>query len=126
VLLATCGSVFKGPLFGSISLERPADAGDAVAFLRCRGPAFHGEMQTDAEETRVGVDGRFIFAGSLTLPNTTHCSLQIRHPRYLTAHIPLDNALIQRLDTVVMQSWDNFFAAGSPYELNPPLGSIIS
>ena len=36
-LLATCASVFQGPLFGSITLQRPSDAGDAVAFLRCRG-----------------------------------------------------------------------------------------
>jgi len=112
--------MLQGPVFGTIAVERPEDAGDAVVFLRCRGPDFiHGEMETDAENTRVGADGKFVFPGSLSLPNTTHCSLQIRHPRYLVVHLPLEKTFLHKLDPIPMQSWDAFFAAGSPYTLNP-------
>jgi hypothetical protein len=73
LLLVTCGSVLQGPVFGSITLKRQSDAGDAVAFLRCRGAGIHGETQTDAENVRVDADGDFSFAGSLTFPTTDTC-----------------------------------------------------
>ncbi len=118
-LLASCGGVFQGPVLGSIELERPADAGDAVVFLRCRGPGLHGEVQTDAEHTRVGADGRFTFFGSITFPTTERCYLKVHHPRYRTARVKLADVLIQKLEPIALESWGAFFRTGPTYETNP-------
>ena len=112
VMLASCGNFFQGPVTGSIQVDNPADAADAMAYLRCRGPGFHGSIQTDAEETRINSKGRFTFFGSFTFPTTERCYVDIRHPLYLTARVMLEDAFAQTLPTVKLQSWDAFFAAG--------------
>ncbi len=111
-LLASCGSIFQGPVTGSIQVDKPADAADAVAYLRCHGPGIHGQVRTDAEETRVNAKGRFTFLGSITFPTTERCYVDIRHPRYLTARVMLKDAFAQTLPTLKLESWDAFFAAG--------------
>jgi len=116
-LYVSCGSVFQGPVVGSITLENPSDAGDAVVFLRCRGPGLHGDITTDAEDTRVGADGRFSFIGSLTFPTTEHCYIYVRHPRYQTVRVELADELVQKLEPITLTSWDTIFKAGPDAEL---------
>ena len=111
-MLASCGSFFQGPVTGSIQVDNPADAADAMAYLRCSGSGFHGDIRTDAEETRVNSKGRFTFFGSFTFPTTERCRVEIRHPRYLTGRVMLKDAFVQTLPTLKLQSWDAFFAAG--------------
>jgi hypothetical protein len=94
-LYVSCGTVFQGPVLGSITLEHPADAGDAVVFLRCRGAGIHGDITTDAEQTRVSADGNFAFLGSLTFPTTESCHVNVHHPRYETVRVDLADALVQ-------------------------------
>jgi hypothetical protein len=117
-LLASCGSFFQGPVTGSIQVDSPADAADAVAYLRCRGGGFHGEITTDAEETRVDARGRFRFLGSFTFPTTERCEVFVRHPRYRTTRAQLKDALVQTLPTLKLESWETFLAAG-PGEERP-------
>ena len=100
VLLASCGSIFQGPVTGVIQVDNPADAADAMVYLRCRGPGLHGHVQTDAEETRVNANGRFTFLGSLTFPTTDRCYVDIRHPRYLTTRVKLKDDFVQTLPTL--------------------------
>ncbi len=118
-LLASCGNAFQGPVRGSIQVEQPAEAADAVAFLRCRGGGIHGEIQTDAEDTRVRADGRFAFWGSFTFPTTTRCDIAIRHPRYRTARVTLSDAFSQTLAPIALESWPAFLAAGPADAINP-------
>jgi hypothetical protein len=117
VFFVSCGSVFQGPVAGSIELEHPTDAADAVVFLRCRGSGFHGEITTDSEHTRVRANGRFAFLGSLTFPTTEHCSVYVRHPRYRTVRVDLDDVLVQKLEPIALTSWDRLFKAGPDEEL---------
>jgi len=111
-LLASCGSFFQGPVSGRIQVENPADAADAVAYLRCYGGFIHGDIRTDDEETRVNAKGRFRFLGSFSFPVTERCYVEIRHPRYLTARVRLRDAFAQTLPPLKLESWDAFFAAG--------------
>jgi sugar lactone lactonase YvrE len=111
-MLVSCGSFFQGPVTGSIQLDKPADAADAVAFLRCSGGFIHGDVTTDAEDTRVNAKGQFRFLGSFSLPVTERCYIYIRHPRYLTAHVLLKDDFAQTLPTLILVSWEAFFAAG--------------
>jgi uncharacterized protein len=122
LLALSCGSVFQGPVLGTLQLDRPADSADAVVFLRCRGSGLHGEIQTDAEHTRVSPGGQFAFIGSWTFPTTERCYIDVRHPRYLTKRVALDDVLAQKLDPVSLQSWDAFFQAGADYVVNPGTG----
>ena len=111
-LYVSCGTVFQGPVLGSITLEHPADARDAVVFLRCRGSGLHGDITTDAEQTRVDADGNFAFLGSLTFPTTESCHVNVRHPRYETVRVDLADALVQTLEPIALTSWRALFAAG--------------
>ena len=118
LVLVCCGAVM-GPVRGSVVLAHEQDLTDTVVRLRCSGPAFHGDMKTDEEFVRVRDDGRFTFWFSFSLPNTERCSLQIYHPRYRSAHVPLEQAFTQTLEPIVLEDWKAFFAAGPAYELNP-------
>ena len=86
VVFVSCGSVFQGPGVGSIELEHPADAAYAVAFLRCRGGGFHGEITTDSEHARVRASGGFTFLGSLTFPTTEQGLDDSADELYVAAH----------------------------------------
>ncbi|MDX1735928.1 MAG: ankyrin repeat domain-containing protein, partial [Halioglobus sp.] len=99
-------------MFGRIELERAEEAGDAVVFLRCRGPGLHGDITTDSEHTRVGPDGRFAFIGSLTFPTTEHCYLYVRHPRYQTERVELADVLLQKLEPIKLKDMQRVIAAG--------------
>lgn len=112
VLPASGGSFFQGPVRGGIQIDDPADAADAVAYLRCRGGFIHGEITTDAEETPVKANGRFMFLGSFRFPVTERCYVEVRHPRYLTARVMLKDDFAQALPTLELQSWDEFLSAG--------------
>ena len=111
-MLVSCGSFFQGPVTGTIQLDNPADAADAVAFLRCSGGFIHGDIRTDAEDTRVNAKGRFTFFGSFTFPATERCYIELRHPRYLTAQVKLKDTFVQTLPPLKLESWRAFFAAG--------------
>ena len=111
-LLASCGSIFQGPVTGVIQFDNPADAADAMVYLRCHGPGLHGHIRTDAEETRVNAKGRFTFLGSFTFPTTDRCDVLVRHPRYITARVKLNDDFVQTLPTLKLESWDAFLAAG--------------
>jgi len=111
-MLASCGSFFQGPVTGSIQVDDPADAADAVAYLRCYGGFIHGDVRTDAEETRVNAKGRFTFLGSFSFPVTERCYVEIRHPRYLTARVRLKDDFAQTLPPLKLESWNAFLAAG--------------
>jgi hypothetical protein len=115
-LFISCGSVFQGPVVGSIRLDHPGEAGDAVVFLRCRGGGLHGEITTDAEQTRVGTDGHFAFIGSLTFPTTEYCHVSVRHPRYQTVRVDLADELIQTLEPIALTSMGQLFKAGPGVE----------
>jgi hypothetical protein len=111
-MLVSCGSFFQGPVTGSIQVDNPEDAADAVAYLRCSGGFIHGDITTDAEETRVNAKGRFRFLGSFSIPVTERCYIYIRHPRYFTVQVPLKDDFAQTLPTLKLVSWEAFFAAG--------------
>ncbi len=96
-MLVSCGSFFQGPVTGSIQVDNPEDAADAVAYLRCSGGFIHGDITTDAEETRVNAKGRFRFFGSFSFPVTERCYIYIRHPRYLTVQVQLKDVFAQTL-----------------------------
>jgi len=111
-VLASCGSIFQGPVTGRIQAVDPADASDAIAYMRCRGSGLHGEITTDAEETRVSAKGRFTFLGSFTFPTTESCGVFVRHPRYRTARVKLRDTFAQSLPVLKLESWDAYLAAG--------------
>jgi hypothetical protein len=104
---ASGGSFFQGPVTGSIQVDDPADAADAIAYLRCSGGFIHGEITTDAEETRVNAKGRFAFLGSFSLPFTERCYVEIRHPRYLTAQVRLDDDFAQSLPPLKLEGLES-------------------
>ena len=120
-MLVSCGSFFQGPVSGRIQLDNPADAADAVAFLRCSGGFIHGDITTDAEDTRVNAAGRFRFLGSFTFPVTERCYITIRHPRYLTVQVQLKDEFAQTLPDMKLVSWEAFFAVVT---MPPPLQKI--
>ncbi|MDX1698373.1 MAG: hypothetical protein R3308_08805, partial [Thiohalobacterales bacterium] len=131
VLTASGGSFFQGPVRGTIQVDDPADAADAVAFLRCRGGFIHGEITTDAEEARVSAEGHFAFIGSFSFPVTERCDVIIRHPRYRTVRVPLGDSFAQTLPVIKLESWASYLAAGPPespaasrYRQQWPVGEI--
>ena len=102
---ASLAGSLLGPLSGQVVLGDHAVHEDVVVRLSCTGHGLHGGHQTD-HELRV-IDSReayrFLWAWRGLSP--IGCGLDVLHPLYRQAHIPLEDSFWQRPDPIALEPW---------------------
>lgn len=99
----------QGPVRGGAALSDGATRDDLAARLRCRQSGIHGSV--GASETLRAFDSgdgfRFWAAWRGFVP--AGCSLELLHPLYLMAHLPLEQRFSVDLGDIPLSSWEELF-----------------
>jgi ankyrin repeat protein len=113
VLVLACVGTrsIQGPVRGRAALYDGVERDDLVARLRCQGYGIHGAHRTD-EELRVfdSRDGfRFLFAYRGLAP--AGCGLEVLHPLYRMAYVPLERRFVLDVGTLRLEPWEDLLEA---------------
>jgi ankyrin repeat protein len=101
----------QGPVRGRAVPRDGVERNDLVARLRCQGYGIHGAHRTDEKfrvfESRKGF--RFLFAYRGLAP--AGCSLEVLHPLYRMAYVPLERRFHLDLGTLHLEAWEDLLEA---------------